>query len=197
MKNSFKALSLAAVASLALVGCGSSDGGSSDAPQVEYHPYDAPAISEADKAAYLNAVNAARAVARSCISPLTGEAINMPPVPPLSWSDGLYSSAYEHTEDMVTTGIRTHEGSGGSSDWTAQILELGRGSNFNERIVNNGVIAGATGENIAGGYSSSTAVVSGWLSSSTGHCVAIMSDTFTHLGMARIGNTWTQNFSQQ
>jgi len=189
-----------AVAALMIVGCGG--GSDSDTPsqeerppEVEYHPYDAPAISDADKNEYLNLINAARSQEQNCGS----EGI-MPAVPPLAWSDALYSSAYEHSEDMATSSVYTHEGSGTASDWTAQILELGRGSSFSERISNNGYFGGGMAENITASDTSASAAMGRWMKSD-GHCANIMGSYYTVVGMATVRNGssewkqyWTQNF---
>lgn len=179
-------LAITTIATIGLVGCGSG-GGDGGEDSVETHPYNAPAISQADMNEYLGAVNAARASGRTC-----GEWGYFPAAPALQWSNELYSSSYEHTEDMVTAGIQSHQGSGGASDWTAQILELGRGSTPSERMRNNGMISSGTVENIGGGYGSASAMVAGWLRS-PGHCAAIMGGGSSHMGMARIGSTWTYN----
>ena len=178
---------LATVATLALIGCGG--GGDSTPSASVVHPYDAPAISEADKNAYLNAVNGARSVGRTC-----GEHGFFPASAPLAWSDALYKASYEHNVDMTESNFFSHNGSGSDTDWTAQILELGRGSSFVERMTNNGVpINVSASENIGKGFSSLSAIMNALLSS-PGHCVNIMDAGGQYMGMSRIGNTWGQNF---
>jgi len=176
-----KTITLATIATLALVGCGGGGGDNYTA-----HPYDAPPISESVKAEYLNAVNQARSVGRTC-----GELGYFPPAPPLAWSDALYKSAYEHSEDMSVSGVFEHIGSGTNSDWTAQVQELGRGSNLDDRARNNGYTIGA-GENILMGTRSLKTAFNAWLESD-GHCSLIMEDDFKHgdYALAKVGSYWT------
>lgn len=190
METTIKRIGIVMVVSLALAGCGSS-GGDDDTHQAEYQPYDAPVISESDKAAYLNAINDARAEGRNC-----GE--NYPfssAVPPLVWNDSLYKAAYEHTEDMVASELVSHTGSGTESDWTAQILELGRGSSWQERISNNGLPDINVSENIHVGFTDVDSMINSQLSSPW-HCINIMDSEFTKLGVAKIEDHWTLTFAQ-
>ncbi len=194
------AIGLATVAILALSGCGSS-GGDDDAPSYTAYPYDTPPASEALKAEVLHAVNMARSVDQNC-----GEYGIMPATTPLGWSNELYSSAYEHSEDMATANYFSHTGSGTNSDWTAQVQELGGSSTSGARIKNNGWVSssteyGASGENIyAHAGSTVNEAVSAWLAS-PGHCQNLMAPDYKYIGMARVDNGasdfhtyWTQNF---
>lgn len=52
----------------------------------------------------------------------------------------------------------------------------------------------ARGENVASGYTSAAAVVTGWMNS-PGHRTNIMSSGFTKMGIGRVGNYWTQVFA--
>lgn len=184
----------AAAAAVLLTGCGGSGGGEdygdirSTYPDIKLSPYPAPAISEAQKAEFLNAVNAARSQQRTC-----GEYGVMQPAPPLAWSDTLYRAAYEHSFDMASTGVMTHDGSGGATDWTAVQSGLNRASYVTERAITNGGKHDVT-ENVASGYGSTAAVIQAWLNS-PGHCYAIMDPSEKSIGMARVGNFWTQEFS--
>ena len=196
MKKNTIALAVAATLSTILMtGCG---GGSSleddlnKANEGAYDyltiaPYPAPPISEAQKAEFLNAINAARAQQRTC-----GEYGVMQPAPPLQWNDILYRAAYEHTVDMHDTGVMQHTGSGTESDWTAIQSNLNRGSTVPERVIANGAKHG-TSENIAKGYSSTASVMQAWLNSPI-HCNNIMDSSKISIGMARVGNYWTQEF---
>jgi len=186
MKNTMKTIGLTAVVALTLTACGGGGGGS-DTPDYTPHPYDAPPISAADKNAYLNAVNNARATGRTC-----GSLGFFPAVPPLSWSDALYKAAYEHSEDMATSKVFEHIGSGTNSDWTAQVQELGIPSNPEDRGINNGAISSndALGENIAKGSTNLGAIINAWLKSD-GHCLTIMEEQHKTMGMARVGSYWT------
>ncbi|SFV90516.1 putative membrane protein [hydrothermal vent metagenome] len=201
-KTTMALAAFSAITAFMLVGCGGGGGGSdtpqNDTPQPEYHPYDAPPISESLKASYLNAVNAARAQGRECHY-YDGSIVYMPPAPPLEWSDGLYRAAYEHTQDMDSVDIMQHEGSGTASDWTAQVLSLGRGSTTAERQMNNGAVPEPyyLNENVArmGKTNTLNGVINGWLSSKDGHCVTMMDASLKYYGMAHVGIYWTQEFS--
>ena len=185
MKTTMKTIGLAAVTALTLVGCGGGGGGSDYTP----HPYDAPPISETLKAQYLNTVNQARSVGRTC-----GELGYFPPAPPLTWSDALYKSAYEHSEDMATVDVLSHDGSGTNSDWTANVQELGRGSTVAERAINNGATE-ITDENAGYGSTSLSVLMDAWLKSD-GHCAGVMYDRAKNLGMARVGLYWSMELEE-
>ena len=141
-------MGLATAVVLALSGCDGGDNPNSvpravdpepdslSPPIQNPHPYDAPPISEAQKAEFLNAINAARSVVQDC-----GEYGVMPAVPALAWSNELYNAAYEHCDDMQTSGVYSRQGSGTSSDWTSVVNELGRASLPEDRAVNNGYTA--------------------------------------------------------
>jgi uncharacterized protein YkwD len=184
MKDTMIRLGLATLAAVTIVGCGSSGGGSSNGYTA--HPFDAPAISEAKKAEYLNAVNQARSVGRSC-----GSLGFFGAVPALSWDNALYLAAYEHTQDMATTGHFEHDGSGKASDWTAQVQNLGRGSEAGERTENNKASMG--GENIAAYSTNLSTIIAAWIGSPN-HCQNIMDKDITKIGMAEVGSYWTQSF---
>ena len=146
-----------------------------------------PPISAADITAYLTLINNARATARTC------GGVNYPAVPALSWSDKLYRASYEHSQDMSSSQVFSHEGSGTASDWTGVAISANHKSSVGERLATYSYIWSAYGENIAFGYSTAEAVMQGWLNS-PGHCANIMSPNFNQAGMARLGNYWTQDF---
>ena len=205
--------------SVLLVGCGSS-GSSPVATNVDNTPStedtvstvtsEAPVLSESIKQDYLDAINAARAIEQDCGS----EGIK-PAVFPLVWNDKLYSAAAEHSVDLAAwnNGVTTvaeastrfsHEGSGTDSDWTAKQLELRRGSTARERVEYSGYKWQASGENIAAGTTTDTAVavVQQWLDSPP-HCANLMSSNYTEVGMAMVEDAnsfyihyWTQNFGK-
>ena len=191
-------LIVAAIAAWMITACSGGVGGNTD-----YVPFDAPPISDELKQEFVKAVNDARAVGRSC-----GHYGYFKPAPPLKWDDRLYRAAYEHSEDMAVgnmdvdgdgSGI-SHTGTGTENDWTAQVLNLGRGSKPPERVSNNGFSSRFGGENIAAGYFSTNDVIDAWLSSD-GHCSNIMDGEITHIGMAYVENNdseygwyWTQDF---
>jgi uncharacterized protein YkwD len=182
MKTTIKTIGLTAVATLALLGCGGGSGGEGG---YQAHPYDAPPISENVKAQYLNAVNQARSVGRTC-----GELGYFTAAAPLAWSDALYKASYEHIEDLITTNTFSHSGSGTASDWTAQVQELGRGSSVEDRAKNNGYSSDVVDENAGYGSNSLVVMMNSWLKSD-GHCAGIMWSNAESLGMSQVGLYWS------
>ncbi len=170
---------------------------------IEYIPYEVPVIDEVTKQAYLDAVNAARGEEQDC-----GVHGMMGPVDPLVWNDALYKASYEHSNDMMRSNTFSHDGSNTEYDWSAVILELGRGSNLIDRVENNGYLTwAAISENIAA-YKGFTGdglalVIEGWIESD-GHCKNLMNGDYEEIGMAHVsdGNGdwtdyWTQNFGRR
>jgi len=169
-----------------------------DATQVENNFYEAPIISEAQKAEFLNVINNARAVQQDCGSRGIKQA-----VPALAWNDALYRAAYEHSRDLALSNTFSHTGSGTVFDWTSEVLSLSGGSSVAQRMETNGYTNWRTyGENIAAGSYRDKAqiVIDAWLRSD-GHCVNLMSPDFKEVGMGHFQdeesyyvNYWTQNF---
>jgi len=205
-----KKIVLYTLVSFALMGCGgggsgasgeSNDpatGGSGTPSQNTSQVFDAPVIDTVLKQAYLDAINNARAIQQDCgVKGIKGA------VSALEWSDELYAAAYEHSDDLAESDTFAHDGSGTSSDWTAQVKELGRGSTFVERIKNNGYTNYKTiGENIVAGTNRDTAqiAIDAWLDSD-GHCANLMNTDYTEIGMGHVEKAgtdyihyWTQNF---
>jgi len=184
----------AAAAVMTLAGCSGGGGGN---PSAHYKPYPyAPAISEELKTEYLDAVNEARSEGRYCGDKWFNA------VPPLKWDDRLYRAAYEHANDLSLHTYTAHDGSGTESDWTANVLRLGRGSHFWERIDNNGIDTNKvwSGENVAAGQTSTEWAIQWWLDSPH-HCENIMEKHYKTLGMAGVyredseyGYYWDQEF---
>lgn len=145
---------------------------------------------------YLDAINNARAIGRSC-----GSYGYFGAVSALSWNDNLYSASNEHSQDMADTSNFSHTGSNTSSDTTAQALNLGTGSTLRDRLEYNGYENKKTwGENIAAGNSTLDETIDQWLTSD-GHCANMMSPDFTEVGMSHAENPsseyrhyWTQTF---
>jgi len=145
---------------------------------------------------FLDAINKARSIPRDCYpnDPTRGE---MKAVNPLTWNNQLYASALEHSTDLAESNTFSHTGSGTASDITGN----GQPSKFYERIVANGYANYySVGENIAGGQQDLKEVMDAWLKS-PGHCVNIMKESFTEVGVAVVlkensnyGIYWTQNF---
>ena len=201
MKN----ITLGTIVTLFLIGCG---GGSTspiddeyvETPNYNYVPYNAPAIDEDTKNEYLTEINNARAERRKC-----GDTW-FDAVPPLKWSTELYNAAYEHNVDMVKADFFEHDGSGTVSDWTAQKLELGRGSTVVERGMNSGYPSSFIGENITAnsiyGETSIEESITTFLNSPP-HCENIMDKDYDYVGIAfydaynepsKYDTYWTQDF---
>ena len=155
-----------------------------------------PTLSLNNQQAYLDALNLARSSEQNCGS----EGI-FPPANLLTWSEKLYKSAYEHTQDMTTTNGFSHDGSGTDSDWTGKAL--GKQSSMVERINSYNYLWSKVAENIAAGTNLDTSEkVVQKLLTSDGHCANIMNAQFTEVGMAMVKNDntdyiyyWTQNFA--
>ncbi len=145
-------------------------------------------VAEADKTNYLNAINTARAETQDC-----GSAGVFGPVPDLRWDDRLGNAAWEHSNDMAQSNTFAHDGSGTTSDRTAQEEGLGRGSHFAERIRHQGYTDyRAIGENIAAGVVSAQDVIAMWLQSDQ-HCANLMNPNFSDTGMTLVEKSHTDN----
>ena len=111
--------------------------------------------------AILDAINAARAVPRTCGEQAFGAA------PPVAWNDALGAAALAHSRDMATRRHMAHEGSDGS-----QVGTRATRAGYDWRLV---------GENIAAGQTSAREAVDGWIES-PGHCANLMNPSFTEMG---------------
>jgi uncharacterized protein YkwD len=193
MKKTFVKLTLATDAAIALTACGGSSL-EEDLEKIKIgadikeNPFDAPIISEAQKAYLLNAINEARSKEQNC-----GTYGVMPPVPPLRWDDAAYRAAYEHSYDMSISGKFSHEGSGTSSDWTANVLSLGHGSTLVERAPVNNLRSTKLGENITDTGDADYSMK--LLMESDGHCYNIMNRYHTRVGVGIAGGFYTQVFA--
>lgn len=119
-------------------------------------------------------INAARAVTRSC-GGTTRPAANA-----VSWDAALAAAAARHSSDMAQNNFFNHTGSDGS---TVGLRATAAGYSWS-----------GIGENIAAGYTSVSAVMTGWLSSE-GHCNNIMNSAYTHVALACVaepGTTYTR-----
>jgi uncharacterized protein YkwD len=113
----------------------------------------------------LNAINTARASARSC----GGKAFAAASA--LKWSTKLEAAARAHSTDMRDRDYFAHEHPSGPK--------------LSQRLAAVGYTWSAYGENIAAGYGSLDSVMNGWLSS-PGHCSNIMSPNFTEVGLSLV-----------
>lgn len=106
----------------------------------------------------------------------------MPPVASITWNDQLGVASLNHSNDMNANNYFSHTGANGSS--------------AGDRITAAGYQWTAYGENIAKGYPTEQAVMDGWIKSE-GHCKNIMSANFKEMGVARVGDYWTQEFGSR
>ncbi len=91
-----------------------------------------------------------------------------PAVPALTLDTQLNAASNKFAVDLATYNYFSHTGRDGSLPW--------------DRMTREGYIWRAAGENIAAGYTTTRAVVDGWLKS-TGHCTNIMSANFKNVGV--------------
>jgi uncharacterized protein YkwD len=105
--------------------------------------------------------------------------------PPLVRCGALDGAAQAHSQDQATTNTMTHTGSDGST--------------IGVRANRAGYIGWtALGENVAAGYTSVDAVMSGWMNS-PGHKANLLNPAFRHVGVGRADSAggrpyWTQDF---
>jgi uncharacterized protein YkwD len=129
----------------------------------------------------LQLVNGHRAAGATC-----GGTV-MPSVGPLTMESRLRVAARCHSQDMAINAYFDHTSLDGRSPW--------------DRIAAAGYApARSQGENIAAGYTSPEAVVSGWMTS-PGHCTNIMRAQYLELGVgyaflsgSPYRHYWTQDF---
>ncbi len=206
-----KLISLVAVGFLASCGGG---GGSSDTLNVDTTNqtntdittaqtttptnYTIPTISEADKSAFLDAINNARAVSRDCGD---GKGV-VASVGALTWNNDLYEASYEHNYDMLNANFFAHEGSATQYDISG--AKLNKHSDPLDRVKNSGYLdTGVTssygaGENLADAHTTIQSAVNDWLNSPP-HCANIMTSNFTEMGLSKVaksngGFLWTNVF---
>jgi uncharacterized protein YkwD len=111
--------------------------------------------------AILDAVNAARAVARKCGARAFAAAA------PLAWNDALGAAAQAHSRDMAAHRHFSHEGADGTT-----VAARATRAGYSWRLI---------GENIAAGQASASEAVAGWIDS-PGHCANLMNPAFTEMG---------------
>ncbi|HWF35224.1 MAG TPA: CAP domain-containing protein [Solirubrobacteraceae bacterium] len=109
-------------------------------------------------------------------------------LPPLTQVHKLDISAQGYTAEMVRRRFFSHTAPDGSTP--------------GGRIAATGYRWSWAGENIASGYSTPAAVVSGWMHSQ-GHCYNMLAPSFSNIGVgvsphpaggANVPSTWTQDF---
>lgn len=132
--------------------------------------------SNIDKTKLLQLVNNLRQQGCTCGSTA------MPAVPALVWNDLLENAAKGHSQDMHDKNYFAHN----SQD----------GRTFSQRITAAGYAWASCGENIAKGYPTEEAVMTGWRNSE-GHCKNIMGASFKEMGVGKVGDYWTQVFGSK
>lgn len=109
-------------------------------------------------------------------------------LPAVSAQSQLATAARAHSADMAANNYFDHN----SQD----------GTKFSARLTTAGYSWIAAGENIAAGYRTATAVMTGWMASK-GHCENILSGAFDELGVGvasgsgTYGVYWTQDFGRR
>ena len=121
----------------------------------------------------LDAVNAARAVARKC-----GD-VDYPAAPPLQWNTQTEQAAMTQAAYLQQNNLFSHTGANGST--------------VGDRLTATGYVWQTVGENIAAGFTEIPAVVQGWLDS-PGHCVNVMNGRYTDLGVVLLPGTSTNTY---
>jgi uncharacterized protein YkwD len=99
--------------------------------------------------------------------------------PDLAGNAKLHAAALAHSTDMATQGYFSHTGADGSS--------------MSDRVEREGYAWRALAENIAAGYRTPQAVVTGWMNSS-GHRANILNCGLTEIGVGFHDYHWTQDF---
>lgn len=106
---------------------------------------------------------------------------------PLTLCATLGTAAQAHSADQAAARTMTHTGSDGSTLGTRAERAGYRGWN-------------GLGENVAYGYTSVEAVMSGWMAS-PGHKANLLNTAYTHVGVGRASASngvdyWTQDFGR-
>lgn len=114
---------------------------------------------------------------------------NLPAAPPYAWNGALANAAARHSGDMALNNFFSHTGSDGS--------------NPGARIAAAGYSFSSWAENIAAGSSNARGAFELWRGSTSGHCEAMMSTSWTQVGascVARQGSQygyyWTLDFGK-
>ncbi|RKG96767.1 CAP domain-containing protein [Corallococcus carmarthensis] len=128
----------------------------------------------------LTLINQRRAAGATC------GGVAKPAVGPLTLDTKLRCAARKHSKDMGTNNFFSHTGSTGTTPW--------------QRMASAGYSYRTAAENIAAGYGTAQAVVTGWMAS-TGHCNNIMNGALQQTGIGYFNAPsstykayWTQDF---
>lgn len=104
----------------------------------------------------------------------------MAPAPPIRWNRALERAAYLHSEDMEKNQYFSHN-------------DL-QGNTAGVRISRMGYTWQSWGENIALGVLNEKTVVEGFAKSPV-HCKVMMNSKLTEMGVAKVGNFWSQEMA--
>ncbi len=135
------------------------------------------------QAELLQRINALRAAGASC-----GASGNFPATTALTWNTKLTTAAAGHSADMAAKNYFEHT----SAD----------GTTMSQRVTNAGYAWSRVAENIAAGYGTVEAVMTGW-ANSPGHCANLMNASLREVGVACVvapasadyGNYWTMDLA--
>ncbi|WP_337869649.1 CAP domain-containing protein [Meiothermus sp.] len=131
-----------------------------------------------DHLSSLNAVNQARAQARTCNSTPYAAA------PALSWNGLLGEVARQRAEYLQQSGVLSHY-EGSSTTYAVAIRGQQNGYHYVE-----------IRENLAEGYEQATEAVAAWLASTQGHCDTLMAPHLREMGMVKRGDYWVLVMAQ-
>jgi uncharacterized protein YkwD len=100
--------------------------------------------------------------------------------PAIVWSKPLERAAWLHSKDMFDNNYFSHNDLDGNTG--------------GKRIASMGYIWQAWGENIALGVLNERTVVDGWFKSVV-HCKVLMNRAYREMGVAKVGNFWSQEMA--
>lgn len=100
--------------------------------------------------------------------------------PPLCLNAKLNAAAQAHSADQAARRMMTHTGSDGSNPC--------------QRIQRAGYRFGTCGENVAQGNATVYDIMNGWMRSAP-HLANMVNRKYRHVGLARVGQYWTQAFA--
>lgn len=120
-------------------------------------------------------INQLRAAGADCRSEGT-----FAPAAALTWSAALTQSAEVQSQDMVANNFFSHTGSNGST--------------LSSRVDATGYTWSSLGENIAAGYPTVDAVMTGWMASD-GHCANLMNANFNQVGLVCVPGTAADTYN--
>lgn len=127
------------------------------------------------QAELLQRINALRAAGASC-----GSSGTFPATTPLTWNTQLTAAAAAHSADMAAKNYFEHT----SAD----------GTTMSQRVSNAGYAWSRVAENIAAGYGTVEAVMTGW-ANSPGHCANLMNANLREVGVACVPGTSTSDYA--